>query len=67
LGFPGSSDGKKSTCNAGDLGPISGFGKIPWRMAWQPTSVFLPGESHGQRSLMATVYGVATNQTQLSD
>ena len=26
-------------------------GKIAWRRAWQPTSVFLPGESHGQRSL----------------
>ena len=25
--------------------------KIPWRMAWQPTPVFFPGESHGQRSL----------------
>ena len=25
--------------------------KIPWRRAWQPISVFLPGESHGQRSL----------------
>ena len=25
--------------------------KIPWRRAWQPTPVFLPGESHGQRSL----------------
>ena len=25
-------------------------GKIPWRRAWQPTLVFLPGESHGQRS-----------------
>ena len=23
----------------------------PWRRAWQPTPVFLPGESHGQRSL----------------
>ena len=33
----------------------SGFnpwvGKIPWRRKWQPTPVFLPGESHGQRSL----------------
>ena len=28
------------------LGP-----KIPWRRAWQPTPVFLPEESHGQRSL----------------
>ena len=25
--------------------------KIPWRKKWQPTPVFLPGESHGQRSL----------------
>ena len=25
--------------------------KIPWRRAWQPTSVLLPGESHAQRSL----------------
>ena len=24
----------------------------PWRRAWHPTSVFLPGESHGQRSLV---------------
>ena len=26
-------------------------GKIPWRRQWQPTPVFLPEESHGQRSL----------------
>ena len=25
--------------------------KIPWRRAWQPTPIFLPGESHGQKSL----------------
>ena len=30
----------------------SWVGKIPWRRTWQPTPVFLPGESHGQRSLM---------------
>ena len=30
--------------------------KIPWRRAWQPTPVFLPGESHGQRSLAS--YGL---------
>ena len=46
LDFPGSSAGKKSACNAGDLGLIPGFdiwdGKIPWRKAWQPTPVFLP-------------------------
>ena len=27
-------------------------GKIPWKKEWQYTLVFLPGESHGQRSLM---------------
>ena len=27
-------------------------GKFPWRRAWQPAPVFLPGESHGQRSLV---------------
>ena len=26
-------------------------GKILWRRIWQPTTVFLPGKSHGQRSL----------------
>ena len=26
-------------------------GKIPWRREWQPTPVFLPGESHEERSL----------------
>jgi len=29
----------------------SWVGKIPWRKGWQPTPVFLPGESHGQSSL----------------
>ena len=27
--------------------------EIPWRRAWQPTPVFLPGEAHGQRSLVS--------------
>ena len=27
-------------------------GKKPWRRAWQPTPVFLPGDSHGRRSLV---------------
>ena len=40
-------------------------GKIAWRRAWQSTPVFLPGESHGQRSLRATVHGVTKSQTQL--
>ena len=32
----------------------------------QPTPVFLPGESHGQRSLWATIHGVAKSRTRLS-
>ena len=34
-------------------------GKIPWRREWQPTPVFLPGESHDRRARWATVHGVA--------
>ena len=34
-----------------------------WRRAWQPTLVFLPGKSHGQRSWWATVPGVAQSWT----
>ena len=45
------SDGKESACNAGDLGLIPGWGRSPEK-AWQPPPVFLPGESHGQRSLI---------------
>ena len=36
--------------------------KIPWRREWHPTPVFLPGKSYGQRSLWATVHGVAVGQ-----
>ena len=45
---------KKLPTNAGEV--RHGFNpwvlKISWRRVWQPTPVFLPGESHGQRSLM---------------
>ena len=39
--------------------------KIPWRRKWQPTSVFLPGESRGQRSSGGSVHAVAKSQIQL--
>ena len=41
------------------------FTFMHWRRKWQPTPVFLPGESQGQRSLWATVYGVAQSWTRL--
>ena len=46
---------KNLLANAGDLERYEfdpWIGKIPWRRAWQPTPVFLPGESHGQRTLV---------------
>ena len=53
--FLGALDGKESARSVGDLGSIPGFdpwvGKISWKREWLPTPVFLPGESHGQRSL----------------
>ena len=52
-------EGKEAACNVGDLGSIPGLGRFPRRREWLPTPVFLPGEFHGQRSLWATVHGVA--------
>ena len=40
-------------------------GKIPWRRAWQPIPVFLPGESHGQRSVVGYSSQVAESLTRL--
>ena len=37
--------------------------KIPWRRDWQPTPVVLPGELHGQRSLLATVHRLTKSDT----
>ena len=51
MNYPGGSDSKESACTAGDLGSIQGQ-KDPWRREWQPSPVFLPGEFHGQRSLV---------------
>ena len=38
-----------------------------WRRQWQPTPVLLPGKSHGRRSLVGWVHGVAKSRTRLSD
>ena len=43
---------KNSLANAGDMGSVPQVRKIPWRRAWQPTPVFLPGEFRGQKSLV---------------
>ena len=53
-GFPGGPSCKESACQRrrhkrGRFNPL--VGKIPWRRKWQPTPVFLLGESHGERGL----------------
>ena len=49
--FPSGTSGKESACPCRRQRINPWVGKIPWRRAWQPTPVSLPGESHGQRSL----------------
>ena len=51
MGFLCSSVGKESACNAEDSRSIPGLGRSPGERNGNPTPVFLPGESHGQRSL----------------
>ena len=50
--FPGGSDGKVSAYNVGDPGLIPGLGRSPGEGNGNPTPVFLPGKSHGQRSMV---------------
>ena len=56
MGFPME---RNPPANAGDMVPW--YSKIPWRRKWQPTPVFLPGKSHGERS-----HRVTKSRTQLS-
>ena len=51
-GFPWWLRGKESTCQCKRHGFDPSVRKIPWRRKWQPTPIFLPGKSHGQRSLV---------------
>ena len=53
-GFPGGTSGNKPVCQCRRHKTCRfdpWVRKIPWRRAWQPAPVFLPGESHGQRSV----------------
>ena len=64
VGFPSGLVSKECLqCGRPGFGPW--VGKISTQ--WQPTPVFLPGESHGQRSLVGTVHEVTKSLTQLSD
>ena len=53
MGFPGSSVVKNLPANAGDVGLICGLGRSPGEGNGNPLQYsFLPGKSHGQRSLL---------------
>ena len=70
-GFPGGVSGKEPACQFRRC-KRHGFDamvrKILWSRKWQPTPEFLPGESHGQRSLgggRVTAHRVVKSQTWL--
>ena len=62
LGFPGGSAGKESACNVEDLGSIPGLGRSPGEGNGYPLQY-----SSLENSMGCIVYGVAKNQTQLSE
>ena len=70
MGFPGSSAGKESACNVGDLGSIPGLGRSPgegkgYRKATD--SSILAGDSMGYSPFPGIVHGVIKSWTRLSD
>ena len=51
FGLPWWLSGEESACQCKRCGFDPWIGKIPWRRKWQHIPVFLPGESHGKKSL----------------
>ena len=66
MGFLGSSDGKESACNAGDVGLIPGLGRSPGEGNGTDSSI-LAWRISDRRAWWATVHGVARSQTGLSN
>ena len=68
MGFPGGAGSEEPTCQCRRcmwrrFDPW--VGNIPWRRAWQPTPVFLPGESQDRGAWQATDYRIAKSWTRL--
>ena len=59
LGFPGGSEGKESTCNAGDPGRIPGSGRSPGEGHGNPLQYSCQENSMDRGAWLATVHGVA--------
>ena len=62
FGFPGGSDSKETTCNAGDLDSIPGLRRCPGEWKGYPLQY-----SGLENSMDSIVHGVAKSQTWLSD
>ena len=67
LGFPGSSNGKESVCNAGDLGWISTLGRSLGEGNGNPLQYSCLDSPMDGGAWQATVHGVAKSWTRLSD
>ena len=67
MDFPGGSDGKESTCNAGGLGLIPGLGRSPGGGNGNPLQYSCLETPMDRGAWRATVHGVARSQTRLSD
>ena len=67
MGFPSGSDGKKSACNAGDLGSITGWGRSPGDGNGYQLQYSCLENSMDRGAWWATVHEVAESPTRLSD
>ena len=67
LGFPGGSEAKASTCNAGDLGSITGSGRSPGEGNGNPLQYSCLENPMDRRAWLVTVHGFSKSRTRLSD
>ena len=66
MGFPGSSAGKESACNSGDLGLIPALGRSPGEGNRYPFQYSGLENSMNRGAWWATVHGVTKSRTQLN-
>ena len=66
MGFPGGSDDKESTCNAGDLGSIPGSERSPGEGNGSPFLYFCLENPVDREAWQTTIHGVTKSQTRLS-
>ena len=67
MGFPGGSENKEFTCNAGNLGSVSGMRRFPGEGNSYLLQYFGLENSTDRGAWWATIHGLAKSRTQLSD